>query len=89
MSPRRAAYRAAVNVAVETTMTQLMHALEGIKAEYGLTDDEVAAALRPYHTIPEFWAEWRQRQEPLTEQLPIITPRMITTDTSVGDLNDL
>lgn len=90
MSPqRRAAYRAAINVAVEDSLTRLMHGLEGIKAEHGMTDDEVTGALRTYHTIPEFWEEWRHRQAPLTEQIPIIRLEQTDHETSIGDVNDL
>lgn len=82
MSPRKTVYRAAVAVAVEHNMTALMLDLEGIKDVHGMTDEEVAAAIRRYPTIPEFWLEWRLRQAPLTEQIPIVNQ-------AVGDIHDL
>jgi hypothetical protein len=82
MSARRAAYRAAVAVAVEGATNQLMQDLEGIKALHGMTDEEVAAAVRRYPNLTEAWLEWRLRQAPLTEQIPIV-------EQSVGDPLDL
>ncbi len=80
--PRRAPYRAAVAIAVEDALTGLMLTLEGIKAHYNMTEDQVAAAVATSPGVNEFWREWRRRQEPLTEQIPIV-------EVSVGDINDL
>lgn len=80
--PRRAPYTTAVNVAVEENLTALMHTLEGIKAHYGMTDDQVAAAVAVAPGVNEFWREWRRRQAPLTEQIPIV-------EQSIGDVHDL
>lgn len=80
--PRRAPWAAPVAVAVEDCMTRLMNDLEGIKAAYGIDDDKIAAAVATSPGVNEFWREWRRRQAPLTEQLPIV-------EQSVGDLNDL
>jgi hypothetical protein len=82
MSPRKAAYRAAIEVAVEDALTHLVRDLEGIKDVHAMTDEEMTAALRGYPTLPEFWLEWRLRQAPLTQQIPIVNQ-------SVGDINDL
>lgn len=82
--PRRPAYTAPVAVAIEARMTELMADLEGIKAEHAMTDDQVAAATATAPNITQFWREWRRRQAPLTEPLPIVE-----TDVSVGDINDL
>lgn len=80
--PRRAPYAAPVAVAVEDAMTSLMLALEGIKDVHGLTDDQIAAAVATSPGVNEFWREWRRRQAPLTEQIPVV-------EQSVGDVNDL
>jgi hypothetical protein len=82
MSPHRA--RAAIHVAMEASITGMMQTLEGIKAEYHLTDAEVTARLvrQGYPAPAEWWLEWRQRQAPLTEQIPIV-------EQSIGDVNDL
>lgn len=80
--PRRAPYTAPVAIAVEDALTRLMLTLEGIKAHYNLTDDNIAAAVATSPGINEFWREWRRRQAPLTEQLPIV-------EVSIGDINDL
>lgn len=70
--PHRA--RAAINVAIESAIEQMMHALEGIKAEHGLTDREVTErlVLQGYPLVADWWHEWRLRQQPLTEQIPIV-----------------
>lgn len=78
----RTAYRAPVAVAIEDSLTNLMLTLEGIKDVHGLTDDQIAAALTTAPGINEFWREWRRRQAPLTEQIPIV-------EQSVGDPLDL
>lgn len=80
--PRRVPWQAPVAVAVEDAMTRLMNDLEGIKAAYAIDDDKIAAAVATAPGVNEFWREWRRRQAPLTEQLPIV-------EQSVGDLNDL
>lgn len=82
MSPRKAAYRAAIAVAVEVATDRLMHDLEGIKDVHSMTDEEITAAIRRFPTLPEAWLEWRLRQAPLTEQLPVI-------EQSIGDRHDL
>ncbi len=83
MSPHRAV-KAAVHVAVEERITQLMLDLEGIKAVHNLKDVDVTARLvrEGYPAVAEWWLEWRTRQAPLTEQLPIVAQ-------SVGDIHDL
>lgn len=80
--PRRAPYKAPVAVAVEDAMTRLMITLEEIKDVYGVDDDKIAAAVATAPGVNEFWREWRRRQAPLTEQIPIV-------EQSVGDVNDL
>lgn len=82
MSARRAAYRAAVAVAVEDATYRLMQDLEGIKSVHGMSDEEVAAAVRRYPTLTEAWLDWRLRQAPLTEQIPVV-------EAAVGDAGDL
>jgi hypothetical protein len=69
-------------VAVEDAMTRLMITLEEIKDVYGVDDDKIAAAVATAPGVNEFWREWRRRQAPLTEQIPIV-------EQSVGDVNDL
>lgn len=83
MSRRVTAHGTAVTVAVESAMERLVRDLEGIKALHGLTDAEVALSVAKAPTVAEFWIEWRRRQEPLTEQLPIIRTE------SIGDILDL
>jgi hypothetical protein len=83
MSRRVSAHGAAVTVAVEAAMDRLVHDLEGIKALHELTDAEIAVAIAKAPTVAEYWLEWRRRQAPLTEQLPIIRTE------SIGDLLDL